>query len=197
MYFKWYELKDWIARDSWRWPTTGPLSQYFPESSVGNRRKFLSEWPVCGPNYESGASRKKSGNIMFCENYWKHTTCKWQYVVRGYFRSEGNVIPWNMWQQFFIFFPHWKLSRMITASSGVCSTFTQQFCGNAHWNLVTWVYILITTIGHTDCPSTVDWSFFSQKCVTKRLGVRKQGYKVSQRLCWSLKSFGLWRRIDW
>jgi len=82
-----------------------------------------------------GPPEKKSGNIMFCENYWKHTTCKCHY--KGLFQKGRQCHTLQYVTAIFHFFPQWKLSRIITASSGVWFTFTEQFCGKAHWNLVT------------------------------------------------------------
>jgi len=76
-----------------------------------------------------GPLEKKSGNIKFCENYWKHTAWKWQYIIRGYFKREGNVILCSTLQQFFIF-PPVEIKQNNNRTSGVCSTFTEQFCGN-------------------------------------------------------------------
>ena len=168
-----------------------------PPIICGKSQKISPEWPVCGPNYESRASRKEIWKYNVLWELLETYHLQMAVYGTGLFQKGRQCHTLQYVTAIFHFSPKWKLSRIITASSGVCSTFTEQFCGTAHWNLVTWAYILITTIGHTDCPSTVDWSFFSQKCIIKRLGVRKQRYKDSQRLCWSLKSFGLWRRIDW
>jgi len=57
-----------------------------------------------------GPPEKKYGNIMFCENYWKHTTCKWLFQNGRQSHTLQHVTA------IFHFSLQWKLSRIITVS---------------------------------------------------------------------------------